>query len=96
MGAPRSPSTPRSPYKNIVGQHNVLSSLFLWTYGESNPDLFHAMEPFYRYTIGPRAAYTTKNYRFRTALIRRRALSNIAQDTGSAAASSFLFGTQLL
>jgi hypothetical protein len=27
--------------------------LMLWTYGESNPDLFHAMEPFYRYTIGP-------------------------------------------
>src|SRR5687768_2327463 len=25
----------------------------LWTYRESNPDLFHAMEPFYRYTIGP-------------------------------------------
>ena len=26
---------------------------FLWTYGESNPDLFHAMELFYRYTMGP-------------------------------------------
>ncbi len=25
----------------------------MWTYRESNPDLFHAMEPFYRYTIGP-------------------------------------------
>ena len=24
-----------------------------WTHGESNPDLFHAMEPFYRYTMGP-------------------------------------------
>ena len=26
---------------------------FWWTYGESNPDLLHAMEAFYRYTIGP-------------------------------------------
>ena len=26
----------------------------LWTYGESNPDLLHAMEAFYRYTIGPK------------------------------------------
>src|SRR6185503_19608111 len=25
----------------------------LWTHGESNPDLFHAMESFYRYTMGP-------------------------------------------
>ena len=25
----------------------------LWTYGESNPDLVHAMDAFYRYTIGP-------------------------------------------
>ena len=25
----------------------------MWTHGESNPDLFHAMEPFYRYTMGP-------------------------------------------
>ena len=24
-----------------------------WTYGESNPDPLHAMEVFYRYTIGP-------------------------------------------
>lgn len=28
-------------------------TLFLWTYGESNPDLVHAMDAFYRYTIGP-------------------------------------------
>jgi hypothetical protein len=26
---------------------------FVWTHGESNPDLFHAMESFYRYTMGP-------------------------------------------
>ena len=26
---------------------------YLWTYGESNPDLVHAMDAFYRYTIGP-------------------------------------------
>ena len=25
----------------------------MWTHGESNPDLFHAMELFYRYTMGP-------------------------------------------
>ena len=25
----------------------------MWTYGESNPDLVHAMDAFYRYTIGP-------------------------------------------
>lgn len=31
-----------------------------WTYGESNPDLFHAMEPFYRYTIGPLVAKGSK------------------------------------
>ena len=31
---------------------NDLKSL-LWTHRESNPDLFHAMEPFYRYTMGP-------------------------------------------
>ncbi len=48
-----SPSTPRSSYKNIVARRFATPSLFLWTYGESNPDLFHAMEPFYRYTIGP-------------------------------------------
>jgi hypothetical protein len=27
--------------------------MILWTYGESNPDLVHAMDAFYRYTIGP-------------------------------------------
>ena len=31
-------------YKNIV----VFDSLFLWTYGESDPDLVHAMDAFYR------------------------------------------------
>jgi hypothetical protein len=31
-----------------------------WTHGESNPDLFHAMEPFYRYTMGPSAHILTK------------------------------------
>ena len=31
----------------------VARILTQWTYRESNPDLFHAMEPFYRYTIGP-------------------------------------------
>lgn len=25
----------------------------MWTHGESNPDLLHAMEAFYRYTMGP-------------------------------------------
>lgn len=25
----------------------------LWTYGESNPALIHAMDAYYRYTIGP-------------------------------------------
>ena len=39
-----------SPYFR-KGRVGVKSEL--WTYGESNPDLFHAMEPFYRYTIGP-------------------------------------------
>lgn len=29
------------------------NSLCPWTHGESNPDLFHAMESFYRYTMGP-------------------------------------------
>ncbi len=32
-------------YKNIVAEYG---SLFLWTYGESNPDLVHAMDAFYR------------------------------------------------
>jgi hypothetical protein len=40
-------------YKNILRKRYTFAALFLWTYGESNPDLFHAMEPFYRYTIGP-------------------------------------------
>ena len=31
-----------------------------WTYGESNPDLVHAMDAFYRYTIGPYASNPTK------------------------------------
>ncbi len=25
----------------------------LWTYGESDPELVHAMDVYYRYTIGP-------------------------------------------
>jgi hypothetical protein len=25
----------------------------MWTHGESNPDLVHAMDAFYRYTMGP-------------------------------------------
>ena len=30
-----------------------LPFVHMWTYGESNPDLVHAMDAFYRYTIGP-------------------------------------------
>gem|GEM_PF-2330715 len=36
-------------------------SVFIpWTHGESDPDLFHAMEPFYRYTMGPSVAKKSK------------------------------------
>ena len=38
-------------------RHIILISVDMnglkWTYGESNPGLLHAMEPCYRYTIGP-------------------------------------------
>ena len=37
----------------IVEECYTSRSVILWTYGESNPDLLHAMEAFYRYTIGP-------------------------------------------
>ena len=30
------------------------AEIFWWTHGESNPGLLHAMEPCYRYTMGPR------------------------------------------
>ena len=32
----------------------LLKNRVMWTYGESNPGLLHAMEPCYRYTIGPK------------------------------------------
>ena len=35
---------------------------FLWTHGESNPDLLHAMEPFYRYTMGPSHGIVANSY----------------------------------
>src|SRR5207245_1954140 len=33
--------------------HNILCPCKLWTRGELNPLLFHAMEACYRYTTGP-------------------------------------------
>ena len=38
-------------YKNIVVRFAHL--LFLWTHGESNPGLVHAMDVCYHYTMGP-------------------------------------------
>ena len=37
-----------------AGAVNSDANQFWWTHRESNPDLFHAMELFYRYTMGPR------------------------------------------
>lgn len=42
---------PTSTKRKNLPKGRCFSSL--WTHGESNPDLFHAMEPFYRYTMGP-------------------------------------------
>ena len=36
-----------------AGAVNSDANQIWWTYGESNPDLVHAMDAFYRYTIGP-------------------------------------------
>ena len=44
-----------------------LRSLFLWTHGELNPDLVHAMDAFYRYTMGPNEKDNTSiSYYLRT------------------------------
>ncbi len=53
---------PVNPTKIYSTEGMLRLRYFLWTHGESNPDLFHAMEPFYRYTMGPtenRNEYTT-------------------------------------
>lgn len=47
-------------YKIIVAKRCAFRSVILWTYGESNPDLVHAMDAFYRYTIGPLRRILTK------------------------------------
>lgn len=31
-----------------TGMTLLMDTLYLWTYGESNPDLVHAMDAFYR------------------------------------------------
>ena len=36
-----------------LGHPTIIYSLNLWTYGELNPGLIHAMDMCYRYTIGP-------------------------------------------
>jgi hypothetical protein len=45
--------SPRNALKRIPVGRSISLRFMLWTYGESNPDLVHAMDAFYRYTIGP-------------------------------------------
>ncbi len=51
--AGRAPAERRSREAILPSGSKNLQNSCWWTYGESNPDLLHAMEAFYRYTIGP-------------------------------------------
>src|SRR3989344_5631684 len=44
---------PQNAQRGFASRTKAPRAFLVWTYRESNPDLFHAMEPFYRYTIGP-------------------------------------------
>ena len=58
VGEPRIGLGPHAPKACILPLYYSPDYFTEWTYGESNPDLFHAMESFYRYTIGPLFIWT--------------------------------------